>query len=91
MKMGAERLLGSGDMLYLAPSTSHLTRAQGTYVSDEEINNVIDFFSDMEPQYSRGTAAAEARLPRGRREAVRRFRSAAHDELYERGGRGCDP
>ena len=49
---GAERLLGCGDMLYLAPGTSHLSRAQGTYVSDEEINAVIDFFSDMEPEYS---------------------------------------
>ena len=49
---GAERLLGVGDMLYLAPGTSILTRAQGTYVSDEEITDVIDFFSDMEPDYS---------------------------------------
>jgi len=49
---GAERLLGSGDMLYLAPSTSHLTRAQGTYVSDEEINAVIAFFKDTPPEYS---------------------------------------
>jgi DNA segregation ATPase FtsK/SpoIIIE, S-DNA-T family len=49
---GAERLLGCGDMLYLAPGTSTLTRAQGTYVSDEEINAVIDFFSDVEPEYS---------------------------------------
>lgn len=49
---GAERLLGSGDMLYLAPSTGHLTRAQGTYVSDDEITAVIDFFSDMKPEYS---------------------------------------
>jgi S-DNA-T family DNA segregation ATPase FtsK/SpoIIIE len=50
--MGADRLLGNGDMLYLAPGTSHLTRAQGTYVGDEEINNVIEFFSGYEPQYS---------------------------------------
>ncbi|MCR9197879.1 MAG: DNA translocase FtsK [Planctomycetaceae bacterium] len=49
---GAERLLGCGDMLYLAPGTSSLTRAQGTYVSDEEINDVIDFFGDIEPEYS---------------------------------------
>ncbi|MCP4170175.1 MAG: DNA translocase FtsK [Fuerstiella sp.] len=49
---GAERLLGCGDMLYLAPGTSTLTRAQGTYVSDEEINAIIDFFSDVEPEYS---------------------------------------
>lgn len=49
---GADALLGNGDMLYLAPGTSKLTRAQGAYVSDEEIERVIDFFSDMEPEYS---------------------------------------
>ncbi|QDT98361.1 DNA translocase FtsK [Gimesia aquarii] len=49
---GADALLGNGDMLYLAPGTSKLTRAQGAYVSDEEIENVIDFFGDMEPEYS---------------------------------------
>lgn len=49
---GAERLLGYGDMLFLAPATSTLTRAQGTYVSDEEVNDIIDFFSDQPPQYS---------------------------------------
>ncbi len=51
-EMGAERLLGNGDMLYLAPGTSHLTRAQGTFVGDEEINDIIEFFGDYEPQYS---------------------------------------
>ncbi|HEV7999844.1 MAG TPA: DNA translocase FtsK 4TM domain-containing protein [Planctomycetaceae bacterium] len=52
-EMGADRLLGNGDMLYLAPGTSNLTRAQGTYVNDEEINNIIEFFSGYEPQYSK--------------------------------------
>lgn len=50
-EMGAERLLGNGDMLYLAPGTSNLTRAQGTYISDDEVNAVIDFYSDYEPRY----------------------------------------
>jgi len=49
---GADKLLGNGDMLYLAPGTSILTRAQGTYVSDDEINNIIDFYSDCAPEYS---------------------------------------
>jgi len=51
-EMGAERLLGSGDMLYLAPGTSNLIRAQGAFVGDDETNEVIEFFSDYEPEYS---------------------------------------
>ena len=42
---GAESLLGNGDMLFLPPGTSNLIRAQGTYVSDEEINQVIQFLT----------------------------------------------
>lgn len=48
---GADKLLGNGDMLYMAPGTSTLSRAQGTYVSDEEVNGVIEFFEDMPTQY----------------------------------------
>ena len=48
---GAEKLLGCGDMLYLAPGTSNISRAQGTFVSDEEVNDVIDFYSDYETEY----------------------------------------
>jgi len=55
-EMGAERLLGNGDMLYLIPGTSKMTRAQGTYVSDNEVNSVIEFFGDCEPEYSRELA-----------------------------------
>lgn len=81
---GAERLLGSGDMLYLAPATSHLTRAQGTYVSDEEINAVIDFFRDVEPEYSPElvkltSAAANAAAGGGAGEGGPRH----HDDLYD--------
>lgn len=51
-EMGAERLLGSGDMLYLAPGTSNLSRAQGTFVSDDEVNDVIQALSHFEPEYN---------------------------------------
>ncbi len=46
---GAESLLGNGDMLFLPPGTSHLTRAQGTYISDDEINEVISFICNQAP------------------------------------------
>jgi len=38
---GAEALLGNGDLLFMPPGTSSLLRAQGAYVSDEDINRVI--------------------------------------------------
>ncbi|CAE7472195.1 ftsK, partial [Symbiodinium sp. CCMP2456] len=42
-EMGADKLLGNGDMLFLSPGTSMLLRGQGTYVSDDEITGVVDF------------------------------------------------
>ena len=39
---GAERLLGQGDMLYVPPGTSRMTRAQGVFVTDEEIRRVVE-------------------------------------------------
>ena len=50
-EIGADRLLGNGDMLYLAPGTSTVTRAQGTFVSDDEVNDIIEFFGDHDPEY----------------------------------------
>lgn len=50
-EMGADKLLGNGDLLYMAPGTSTLRRAQGTFVSDDEVNKVIEFFSDQQPEY----------------------------------------
>ncbi|WP_339912081.1 FtsK/SpoIIIE domain-containing protein, partial [Symmachiella dynata] len=79
-EMGAERLLGNGDMLYLAPGTSKVTRAQGTFVSDDEVNNVIEFFSDQEPQYSQELAqiSTSGGGAAGGIEAMRK-----RDDLYE--------
>ncbi|MEQ8848353.1 DNA translocase FtsK [Botrimarina sp.] len=42
-EMGADKLLGNGDMLFLSPGTSMLLRGQGTYLSDDEITRVVDF------------------------------------------------
>ncbi|HUT33356.1 MAG TPA: DNA translocase FtsK [Planctomycetota bacterium] len=40
---GAEKLLGSGDFLFLPPGSSNLLRAQGTFMSDEELHRIVDF------------------------------------------------
>ncbi len=50
---GAEKLLGSGDMLFLPPGTSKLVRVQGAYVSDEEVKNVVEYLKDCAaPQFN---------------------------------------
>ena len=41
-QMGAESLLGHGDMLYLPPGTSVPTRVHGAFVSDAEVHRVVD-------------------------------------------------
>ena len=42
---GAENLLGKGDFLYLPPGSAKLVRAQGAYVSEEEVARVVEFIS----------------------------------------------
>ncbi|QLK86277.1 DNA translocase FtsK [Staphylococcus sp. 17KM0847] len=49
---GAERLLGYGDMLYLGGGMNKPIRVQGTFVSDDEIDHVVDFIkAQREPEY----------------------------------------
>jgi S-DNA-T family DNA segregation ATPase FtsK/SpoIIIE len=40
---GAEKLLGNGDMLFLPPGTARVRRIHGAYVSEHEINDIVDF------------------------------------------------
>lgn len=46
---GADSLLGNGDMLFLPPGSSQLIRAQGAYISDDDINQVISFITQQAP------------------------------------------
>jgi DNA segregation ATPase FtsK/SpoIIIE, S-DNA-T family len=51
-EIGAETLLGNGDMLLLQPGSSQLIRAQGVFVRDEEILRAVEYISkQMPPQY----------------------------------------
>jgi DNA segregation ATPase FtsK/SpoIIIE, S-DNA-T family len=46
---GAEALLGNGDMLFLPPGASHLVRAQGAFIRDEDINAVVKAICEQAP------------------------------------------
>lgn len=76
---GAEKLLGRGDMLYLPPYTAKLVRAQGTFVSEQEVQRVVEFVCrQAQPRFSRellqlpGAAAETPTLSNSER-----------DELYD--------
>ena len=50
--MGAEHLLGEGDMLFLPPGVGRITRIHGAYVSEKEIQEVTDFLRNQKkPEY----------------------------------------
>ena len=50
---GAEALLGRGDMLFMQPGSSSLTRIHGAFISEDEIKRITDFVkSQGEPEYN---------------------------------------
>jgi len=50
--MGADKLLGKGDMLYLPPGSGRLIRAQGALITDQEIQSAVDFIlKQAKPSY----------------------------------------
>ena len=50
--MGSEHLLGKGDMLFLPPGSSRLTRVHGAFVTESEINEVVEFWKEQAtPEY----------------------------------------
>ncbi|WP_175688527.1 DNA translocase FtsK [Burkholderia anthina] len=54
-QMGAESLLGQGDMLFLPPGTGYPQRVHGAFVADEEVHRVVEYLKQFgEPQYEEG-------------------------------------
>ena len=60
-QMGAETLLGQGDMLYLPPGTGHPQRVHGAFVSDAEVHRVVEHLQAQSgPQYLDGILESSA-------------------------------
>lgn len=60
-QMGAEALLGQGDMLYLPPGSGYPTRIHGAFVSDQEVHRVVSYLKTQgEPNYIEGILSNEA-------------------------------
>ena len=64
--IGAERLLGDGDMLFLPPGTARLGRIHGAYVSDQEIRRVMEFINQQaKPHYRLDVFEAKKEIDAG--------------------------
>jgi S-DNA-T family DNA segregation ATPase FtsK/SpoIIIE len=75
---GADTLIGRGDMLFSPPGTSRLVRAQGAFVSDEEVQELVEFLKrNGPPQYAQ---SVQQHIDRAARE----------DEEGEEGGEDGD-
>ena len=49
--VGADKLLGNGDMLFMMPGASTLERMQGAYISNEEVKDIVDFVKSKNDAY----------------------------------------
>ncbi len=79
--MGADKLLGNGDMLFLWPGTSALVRGQGTYLSDDEINSVVDHCSLGEQNFVQ--ELVQLKVEKTDDETVKPGSFKKRDDLYE--------
>ena len=62
-QVGAEKLLGRGDMLYLPMGQNKPSRVQGAYIYDEDVQNVVDFIkSQAEVTYDQALEVSESEL-----------------------------
>ena len=79
-EIGANKLLGNGDMLFLWPGTSTLLRGQGTYLSDEEINAVVDHCSTGEQNFVNELVNLKVKEDEGEEPKLAMLKK--RDELY---------
>ena len=73
---GAEKLLGHGDLLYIGPGAPTTVRAQGTFVSEDEIHRVVTYLADQ--------GAGQSFIPSLiQTQTAAKRQAKARDELYE--------
>ncbi|MDR0922064.1 MAG: DNA translocase FtsK [Lactobacillales bacterium] len=78
---GAEKLLGRGDMLYKPIDANHPTRVQGAFISDEEVERIVDFVKEQQDvQYNEKFEPGEVNEGNGN---GTNNSSSDHDEYFE--------
>jgi len=83
-QMGAEALLGQGDMLYLPPGTGHPMRVHGAFVSDAEVHRVVEHLKAQgEPQYIDGILEGGATSGDGEEASAAEGVDVEADPMYD--------
>jgi len=82
--MGAEALLGQGDMLYQPPGTGYPQRVHGAFVSDQEVHRVVEYLKTLgEPDYIEGILTGEAEQGEGGEGGMPGEGGGETDPLYD--------
>lgn len=82
--MGAEALLGQGDMLYQPPGTGYPQRVHGAFVSDQEVHRVVEYLKSLgEPDYIDGILTGESELSEGGEAGMMGEGGGESDPLYD--------
>lgn len=82
-QIGAEKLLGQGDMLMLTPSMAKPKRIQGALVTEEEIHKITDFLRQQSPpQYNDEVVSQPVQL-NGKGGVVMDFDGGGDDDMYK--------
>lgn len=83
-QMGAEALLGQGDMLFLPPGTGHPQRMHGAFVADDEVHRVVEFLkSQGEPDYIEDVLTAGTEGGSGANDLLGGIGDVEADPLYD--------
>ncbi|WP_369057000.1 DNA translocase FtsK, partial [Burkholderia gladioli] len=83
-QMGAESLLGQGDMLFLPPGTGYPQRVHGAFVADEEVHRIVEYLKQFgEPQYEEGILEGPSSDGGGAQDLFGDAPDAEADPLYD--------
>jgi DNA segregation ATPase FtsK/SpoIIIE, S-DNA-T family len=83
-QMGAESLLGQGDMLFLPPGTGYPQRVHGAFVADEEVHAIVEYLKQFgEPQYEEGILDGPATEGGAAQDLFGESPDAEADPLYD--------
>jgi S-DNA-T family DNA segregation ATPase FtsK/SpoIIIE len=85
--IGAESLLGRGDMLYKDPGKSRMDRIQGNFIAQDEVNRVVSYIKDQAPEVEYTESITGSQLSANAPEGAEASFKFSDDELFANAAR----